>query len=129
MIADKVLLAKFIKFCLIGFSGMIIDFGITWLLKEKVRLNKYIANSSGFILAASSNYLWNRWWTFNSGNIHILAEYFSFLLISIAGLALNNFIIFILNDRVKIGFYFSKLIAVGAVTMWNFILNYLITFS
>lgn len=129
MISDKILLLKFIRFCLVGFSGMIIDFGTTWLLKEKVRINKYIANSTGFTLAATSNYILNRIWTFHSENSHIFTEYSSFILISLAGLAINNFVIFLLNDKLKLNFYFSKLIAVGVVTCWNFILNYLITFS
>lgn len=125
---DRVLILKFLKFCAVGFSGMLIDFGTTWLLKEKVRINKYIANSTGFILAASSNYILNRVWTFQSENRQIVTEYFSFILISVAGLAINNFVIFILNDKLKINFYISKLFAILVVTIWNFTMNYLITF-
>ena len=126
---NEILFQKFIKFCVVGFSGMVIDFGTTWLLKEKVKVNKYIANSTGFILAATSNYIWNRFWTFHSENSHIVTEYFSFILISLIGLAINNLIIYILSDRLKFNFYFAKLIAIGVVTVWNFIMNYLITFS
>jgi putative flippase GtrA len=126
--SNEMLLLKFIKFCIIGFSGMIIDFGITWLLKEKARVNKYIANSTGFILAASSNYLWNRIWTFHSESQLIVKEYFTFFVVSAAGLGINNFVIFLLNDRLKMNFYLAKLIAVVVVTFWNFIMNYLITF-
>ncbi|MFT6879189.1 MAG: putative flippase GtrA, partial [Arcticibacterium sp.] len=35
------LLDKFIKFGLVGFLGLLIDFGITFLLKEKFGFNKY----------------------------------------------------------------------------------------
>ena len=125
---DRVLLMKFIKFSLVGFSGMIVDFGTTWLLKEKARVNKYIANSTGFLLAATSNYFWNRFWTFHSENKQIVTEYFSFILISFAGLAITNLIIFLLNDKLKINFYISKLFAIGAVTIWNFFMNYQFTF-
>jgi len=125
---DKVILVKFLKFCLIGLSGMLIDFGTTWLLKEKLRINKYIANSTGFILAATSNYIWNRLWTFQSEDPGIVEEYFSFILISVAGLAINNFVIYILSDKMKINFYISKVIATGVVTLWNFSMNFLITF-
>lgn len=45
---------------------MAVDFGITFLGKEKLRLNKYVANSLGFISAASTNYVLNRLWTFHS---------------------------------------------------------------
>jgi putative flippase GtrA len=125
---DNLLLLKFVKFCVVGLSGMGVDFGTTWILKEKVRINKYIANSTGFILAATSNYVWNRVWTFQSENKQIFREYSLFILISVAGLGINNFIIFLLNDKMKINFYISKLFAVGVVTLWNFLMNYLITF-
>ena len=126
---DKILLLKFIKFCAVGFSGMVIDFGTTWLLKEKARVNKYIANSAGFVLAATSNYIWNRLWTFQSENSRIGFEYLSFIIISVIGLGINNLVIFIFSDKLKFNFYFSKLIAIGVVTIWNFIMNYLITFG
>jgi putative flippase GtrA len=126
---DRIFLLKFLKFCAVGFSGMLIDFGTTWLLKEKVRVNKYIANSTGFILAATSNYIWNRLWTFQSENSQITFEYLSFIIISVIGLGINNLVIFIFSDKLKFNFYFSKLIAIGVVTIWNFIMNYLITFQ
>lgn len=126
---DKLLLLKFIKFCVVGASGMIIDFGTTWVLKEKVKINKYIANSTGFILAATSNYLLNRLWTFQSGNSHIAKEYFSFMVISIIGLGINNLVLFLLTDKMKLNFYLSKLFAIGVVTIWNFFMNYLFTFA
>jgi len=125
---DKLFILKFLKFCTIGFSGMVIDFGTTWLLKEKIKINKYIANSCGFILAASSNYLWNRVWTFKSHNSNIGTEYVSFFAISLIGLGLNNLIIWILSDKMKWNFYLSKVIAIGIVTLWNFGMNFLFTF-
>jgi putative flippase GtrA len=125
---DKIFIWKFLKFCIVGFSGMIIDFGTTWLLKEKLKINKYIANSTGFILAASSNYLLNRFWTFHSINPRVATEYASFIIISLIGLAINNLIIYLLNEKIKINFYLSKLFAIGVVTVWNFFMNYMITF-
>ena len=125
---DRIFFLKFLKFCAVGLSGMLIDFSTTWLLKEKVRINKYIANSTGFILAATSNYVWNRLWTFQSEDSHIVTEYFTFILISVAGLGINNFVIFLLNDKLRINFYLSKLIAIGVVTVWNFLMNFMITF-
>jgi putative flippase GtrA len=125
---DDIFLLKFIKFCAVGFSGMGIDFGTTWLLKEKAGVNKYIANSTGFILAATSNYIWNRLWTFQSESNQIVVEYLSFIIISVVGLGINNLVVFLFSDKLRFNFYFSKLIAVGVVTIWNFIMNYLITF-
>jgi len=126
---DEIFLWRFLKFCIVGFSGMLVDFGTTWFLKECIKINKYFANSTGFILAASSNYLWNRFWTFHSENTEVATEYMSFIMISLAGLAINNIIILLLADKMKINFYLSKLFAIGVVTLWNFFMNYIFTFS
>jgi putative flippase GtrA len=126
---DGILISKFLKFCIVGFSGMVIDFGTTWLLKERAKINKYVANSTGFILAASSNYYLNRIWTFQDHNPEIATQYIFFIIISLFGLAINNLIIYILNDRFKYNFYLSKLFAIAVVTIWNFLMNFLITFS
>ena len=125
---NELLLWEFLKFCAVGFSGMILDFGTTWLLKEKVRINKYLANSTGFILAATSNYLLNRFWTFHSENSKVVTEYFSFVMISVIGLGINNAVVYLLTEKMKFNFYISKLFAIAVVTIWNFSMNYLITF-
>jgi len=108
---------------------MIIDFGTTWILKEKFRVNKYVANSIGFTIAATSNYMLNRLWTFHSENQQILPEYFLFMLFSVAGLVINNIVIYMLHEKLKMNFYLAKLLAIGVVTLWNFVMNYLFTFS
>ena len=126
---DSLLITKFLKFCVVGASGMLIDFGITWLLKERIKVNKYVANSTGFILAATSNYILNRIWTFQSNDPQIASQYISFIIISLVGLGINNMVIYILNDRLRYNFYLSKLFAIAVVTLWNFLMNLLITFS
>jgi putative flippase GtrA len=125
---NELIIWKFLKFCIVGSSGMVVDFGTTWLLKEKIKVNKYIANSTGFVLAATSNFLLNHFWTFQSENRQLSLEYLSFLLISVIGLGINNIVVYLLTERVKMNFYVSKLCAVGVVTIWNFSMNYLITF-
>jgi putative flippase GtrA len=125
---DGLLILKFLKFCIVGTTGMFIDFGTTWLLKEKVKINKYVANSTGFILAASSNYILNRIWTFESIDPQIATQYGLFFIISLIGLGINNLIIYVLHGRLKYNFYLSKLFAIVIVTIWNFLMNFLITF-
>ena len=119
---------RFIRFGIVGASGMIVDFGVTWLCKEKLRWNKYVSNSLGFILAASNNYFWNRLWTFHSESVEIVREYSTFVLIALVGLGLNNLIIWLLHEKAQLHFYLSKLIAIGCVMVWNFSMNYVFTF-
>jgi putative flippase GtrA len=128
-IFEKEILFKFIKFGVVGFSGIFVDFGITYFLKEKVKLQKYVANSLGFLSATCSNYFLNRYWTFQSDDPAIFTQFGKFFAFSLIGLVLNNFIIYILNDRLKMNFYISKLIAIGIVSIWNFGANYIYTFT
>lgn len=125
---DKTLILKFFKFSVVGFSGTAVDFGVTWLCKEKLGLNKYLSNSLGFILAATNNYIWNRVWTFQSTNSNISAEYGKFFLVSLAGLGINNLIIYLLHGKLNLNFYLSKVFAIGVVMFWNFTMNYFFTF-
>ncbi|MCU7693072.1 GtrA family protein [Haoranjiania flava] len=122
------LLLKFIKFGIVGMSGMIVDFGFTWIFKEKLKVNKYIANSIGFVTAATSNYILNRVWTFKSHEDNIPLEFFSFFTVSVIGLLINNLIIYLLTEKMNVKFYAAKLIAIGVVVIWNFFANYLVTF-
>ncbi len=120
---------KLLKFILVGFSGLIIDFGITFICKEKVFLNKYISNSIGFAVAALSNYIFNRIWTFGSNNPELLIEFSSFLLVSIIGLLINTSILWQIHNNLKVNFYLSKFGAIVVTTLWNFLANYYFTFQ
>ncbi len=142
-------IVKFLRFCVVGGSGVIVDFATTYVLKEWAHLNKYIANSVGFLCAASSNYVLNRVWTFQSTDPHVTRQYLLFIGISAIGLVINNGVIWLLNDRLRIpfhrllpeklrtaepgfgekaDFYISKLAAVVVVTVWNFLMNYFYNF-
>lgn len=125
----KSMLFKFLKFGVVGFSGVFVDFGITYLLREKAKIQQFVANAIGFCVAASSNYILNRIWTYESQNPQMLFEFGQFFFFSLIGLALNTLILWILVKKVKWNFYFSKLCAIGVVTIWNFIINTLITFA
>ena len=122
------ILLRFVRFGIVGVSGTLIDFGVTWLCKEKLHWNKYLSNSIGFILAATNNYTWNRLWTFESQNSEIFREYGTFVLIALIGLGLNNFVTWLLHEKAHWNFYLSKLVAVGVVVIWNFSMNYVFTF-
>lgn len=126
---SRTFLVKFIKFGIVGFSGVFIDFGTTYICKEWLKLQKYLANSIGFTVAASSNYIFNRIWTFKSRDPDIATEYTEFIVISLVGLGIANLIVWLIHGRFKQNFYLSKLFAIGVVTIWNFFANYYITFA
>jgi putative flippase GtrA len=124
----KIINARFIKFAIVGISGMMIDFSVTWICKEKIKINKYIANSAGFICAMFSNYLLNRYWTFESNDSHIAMQFTRFLLVSLIGLGINNLLLYLLVKNTRFNFYLLKLVVTGIVFLWNYFANLLYTF-
>ena len=107
-IFQQEVLFKFIKFGVVGFSGLFVDFGLTWISKEKLKIQKYLANAIGFTFAATSNYYLNRVWTFKSLNPEIALEFSNFIFVSLIGLAINTLILWLIVSKLKFNFYLSK---------------------
>jgi putative flippase GtrA len=122
-------LLKFIKFSLVGFSGVFVDFGTTFVCKEILKIQKYVANTFGFTLAATSNYIMNRIWTFQSSNPNVVLEFSRFFMIALIGLGINLAIIWAMTGKFKVNFYVSKAVATVVVTLWNFLINAYYTFA
>jgi putative flippase GtrA len=120
---------KLLKFGLVGFSGLIVDFGVTYILKEKLKANKYLANGLGFCLAVVSNFILNKIWTFDDKSLAYFPQFLSFAAVAIGGLLINQAILFMLHERFKLNFYLAKLLAIGVVTVWNFGFSNFIVFS
>ena len=123
------MIIKFIKFCVVGFCGMIIDFSMTYFFKEVVKINRYVANSIGFITAISFTYFINRTWTFQSTNPDVMREYAVFLLFSLSGLLLNTCVLYFIEKKLQYNFYVSKFLAIVITAVWNFGTNYFFTFA
>jgi len=109
---------QLIKFAFVGASGVIVDFLSTWIIREKIKLNSYIANSIGFCFAATSNYVLNRVWTFASDNPDVQGEYIKFMIISTLGLAINNSVIFA-SDYPFMHLLYSQLLVCQRVCLQN----------
>lgn len=120
---------RLLKYALVGILGMTIDFSVTWTCKERFRFNKYLANSIGFSLAVIGNFLLNRYWTFNQNAGAAEIQFVKFVSVSVAGLVMNNLLLFILLKTAGRNFYFLKLVVIGIVFCWNYLANLLFTFN
>ena len=121
-------LVRLAKFGMVGCTGIVIDFTVTWLCKEKLKWNKYIANSTGFSFAVVNNYLLNRYYTFQNNDPGISLQFFKFLLISLIGLALSTGLLSFIQKKTSLNFYISKAVVIGLVFIWNYSINSLFTF-
>ncbi|WP_366186535.1 GtrA family protein [Flavobacterium ovatum] len=120
---------KFLKFGFVGFSGLIIDFFVTWFCKEKLSLNKYLANGFGFLFGVTNNYFLNKYFTFEDTDPHIGAQFISFLIIAIVGFSINTTVLYSLQKKTSIDFYTCKILVTVLVFFWNFGANSFYTFK
>lgn len=120
---------RFFRFGMVGALGLCIDFCITWVFKERIGANKYLSNGFGFVIAATSNYFLNKYFTFQNVDTEVIQQFFCFIGIALAGLGFNLGILYCLQTYSKITFYVSKLIATAIVFLWNFFANSWFTFN
>ena len=123
------IISYFIKFCMVGFLGFLTDMIITFTLKNKVKVNKYWANSIGFMCGCTINYTLNKLWTFNDDNTDIINQFARYVIFSMGGLLISNLLIYILTNNIKSSFLIAKISSVIIVSIWNFAMNYHFTFS
>ena len=134
-------LQQFVKFCVIGFSSMIIDVVIAKKLTYGVGLHWVIAQTISFAVAVTNGFIWNSLWTFRgmgSGKRH--ERYARFVAVNIVGLILNVFVmksIFMLftgrlihqGNPDETHWNIAKGVAVVLVAIWNFTANKRWTFK
>lgn len=120
---------RFFSFGLVGLSGVFVDLGIFYLLREMLQLALTRSAILSAEVAILNNFLWNDLWTFRDlsetqkGMRQRLKRFLKFNLICLAGLILNVLLINLLFNIFGVNEYLSKLIAIAAVTLWNFWLN------
>ena len=130
MVIDQSFIEKIGKFVVVGGTAFCLDFGSTYIFKEKVKANKYLANTLAFIISASYNFVLNRMWTWGlQGSADVGLQAAKFAGVMTTGLLITTVLIYIFSDRMKFNFYISKLIGVSVAMVWNFTMNNFVTFS
>ena len=109
-----------LKYIVVGFITMVIDFGVTWLLLPEFQL--IIANSIGFLLANVTNFLLAHRWVFQSDvpTQQSAKTYVSVLGVSLVGLLLSDFIVWLAIAQWDAPFLVSKIWAAITCLIWNF---------
>jgi dolichol-phosphate mannosyltransferase len=123
--------SPFVRFCIVGASGTLIDTTMLFLLSDPRTLNWSLTGSK--IIAAevalTNNFIWNDLWTFGkiSSRQNTLRQrarrFLKFNLLCSVGIILN---IIILNIGFKVfhmNRYIANLSAIFVVTFWNYNTN------
>jgi dolichol-phosphate mannosyltransferase len=122
---------RFLRFCLVGLSGVFVDMGFLFVLSDPTMLGWGLTRSKliGSELAIINNFLWNDVWTFGDISRHQLGlrrrlrRFGKFQLICLAGLALNTTLLNFQFNILGMNRYIANAVAIVIVTGWNYWLN------
>jgi dolichol-phosphate mannosyltransferase len=124
-------IGRFLRFGLVGLSGVFVDMAILYLLSDPTTLalpltrSKIIAGE----IAIFNNFLWNDAWTFADVSMqqqewhHRLKRFLKFNIICLAGLVINVLVLNLVFNFVIPNRYIANLIAIAVATVWNFWVN------
>ena len=117
------------KFGLVGCSGYLVNLAVFSLLIDPIGLHYIAAAIGAFCVAVSSNFFWNRHWTFGPGEEHPAFQALRFFAVSVAALLLNLAVLEALVVGTSLTDLLAQAIAVAAAMPFNFVGNKLWTFA
>ncbi len=124
-------IGRFIRFGVVGLSGVCVDMLILYLLSDPTTLawpltrSKIIAGE----IAIFNNFLWNDAWTFADVSMNQkgwnprIKRFLKFNVVCLAGLALNVLVLNLVLNFLIPNRYIANFIAIGVATIWNFWVN------
>lgn len=114
------------KFCVVGAVGYVINLGV-YAAVLSAGMHYLVAATCSFLVAVTSNYLWNRLWTFRDSRRGVAAQGVRFFAVSLASLG-ANLVVLNLFISAGTGKLVAQAIAIVLVTPLNFIGNKLWSF-
>jgi putative flippase GtrA len=120
---------QLLKFGIVGGSGYLINLAVFALLAGSLDLHHLAAAIGAFCVAVSSNFLWNRYWTFGPGEGPAHFQAARFFAVSLGALGLNLVVLELLLAGGGMGELAAQAIAVAIAMPFNFLGNKLWTFA
>jgi len=114
------------KFCTVGAVGYLVNLAVYDTLLH-AGVHYLAAATCSFLVAVTSNYTWNRLWTFRDRRAGVAAQGMRFLLVSLASLVANLVVLDVLI-ALGAGKLVGQAIAIVLVMPLNFLGNKLWSF-
>jgi dolichol-phosphate mannosyltransferase len=122
-------MGKFLRFGIVGFSGVFVNMGVLYVLRDILNWELTRSLIVAAELAIINNFLWNDLWTFRDiskrqpRKRQRLKRLLKFNTVCLMGLILNVLVVNLLFNVFGMNEYLANLIAIAAVTLWNFWIN------
>ena len=115
------------KFCVVGAVGYLINLAVYDVLLH-AGLHYLVAATCSFLVAVTSNYTWNRLWTFREFRGHFGIQGMRFFVVSVVALGANLLVLHLLIAYVGLDKLPAQAVAIVLVTPLNFVGNKLWSF-
>ena len=116
------------RFCTVGASGFAVNLAVYALLLSGADTHYLLAATGSFLVAVTSNYTWNRVWTFRRQRGHVGYQGLRFLIVSTIALLANLAVLYVLV-RFGVEKVLAQAFAIVLVTPLNFVGNKLWSFG
>jgi len=113
---------QFIKYCMIGVSGVIVDFVLYCLMIQVLHWDYQVANFISASAGIANNYWWNRKWTFKSKD-HPWTRFLRFYAVGLVGLVLSAVSLYFLIEYAEQGEVVAKVITLMVIVLLQYNLN------
>ena len=117
----KKLIIQLIKFGIVGVIATLIDLAVLMLLKEFMHVDVLVASAVAFSVSVIANYILSMLFVFKSKGNSKVKEFLVFVILSIGGLLLNQFIMWIGTEIMTAYYLWVKAFALVFVPIYNFI--------
>ena len=117
----KKLIIQLIKFGIVGVIATLIDLAVLMVLKEILCIDVLAASAAAFSVSVVANYILSMLFVFESSVNSKVKEFVVFLILSIGGLLLNQFIMWIGTEILTAYYLWVKAFALVFVPIYNFI--------
>ncbi len=125
ILSDKVkmkhLVEQVLKFGVVGVIAFFIDYSLLYVLTEFCHIHYMISSTISFSISLIFNYIASIYWVFDVRQKQTIKEILVFIILSVIGLGINQFVMYLMTDIGNIYYMFSKLVATAIVMVWNFI--------
>ena len=117
----KKLIIQLIKFGIVGVIATLIDLAVLMLLKEFMHVDVLVASAVAFSVSVIANYILSMLFVFKGSENGKLKEFITFVALSIGGLLINQFIMWIGTEIMAVYYIGVKIFACVFVPIYNFV--------
>lgn len=113
---------KFVRYCIIGFSGVLVDNVVFYILVEHLHMYYQYANAIGVSCGIINNFILNSFFNFKKKDKFLL-RFVQFYAVGLIGMAINAGLLYCFIELMQVNTYLAKFANTFFVAVVQYFLN------